>query len=244
MAATMLAGGLAYVLAFTFALGFGWNGWGLVLPGGASLVFGLLYGLVGYRASASGDIETAEALAWSWPEARKGVLPGLLLGLAVFAGVVLFFGSLTDPALLRFGLVCAVLPAAGVFILFGLRGKRVERKSLPNQGIRLSLRNALLAGATLGVGGGILFGASAGTLPGVSMGLRVGLLAGLGYGAFDVLKHYVLRSMLWLDRRTPRDYVAFLDYACDRGLLQHVGGGYLFVNRPLADYFAAQREAK
>ena len=50
-----------------------------------------------------------------------------------------------------------------------------------------------------------------------------------------------MRVLLWIEGGAPLNYVAFLDYACDRVFLQKVGGGYIFVHRLLLEYFASLR---
>ena len=51
------------------------------IAGLVGLFFGLFTGLRGSRQSLTNDIQTVEALSWSWGKARKGVAPGLIGGL-------------------------------------------------------------------------------------------------------------------------------------------------------------------
>jgi hypothetical protein len=58
------------------------------------------------------------------------------------------------------------------------------------------------------------------------------------YGGLDVVQHYVLRLILFIQGQTPRNYAHFLDYAVGCIFLQRVGGGYRFIHRLLLEYFA------
>ncbi|MBI1876880.1 MAG: hypothetical protein HYR94_01355, partial [Chloroflexi bacterium] len=134
----------------------------------------------------------------------------------------------------------------------GLRSQIVKTKTVPNQGIQLSLRNALLTGPVfgliIGLVGGLLFGLLFGVRNGVDVGfglawgLLMGTLAFAWYGGLDVIQHYTLRLMLRLQGHTPHHYARFLDYAAGRIFLQKVGGGYIFIHRLLLEHFAAMDE--
>lgn len=110
--------------------------------------------------------------------------------------------------------------------------------SLPNEAIRKSLHNALWAA----VFGGML-GASIGIfvneLPDVIfISTLLGLICGLFFGGHACIQHYLLRFFFWRDNRAPLRCVTFLEFAVDRAFLYRVGGGYLFIHRSLAEYFA------
>jgi hypothetical protein len=196
-------------------------------------------------------ISCVETVRWSWQ--------GLLSNTLVFGLVVgLIFGLLVGLAEglrvgLRVGLVCGLVfgPVGG--LVRGLTFSEIETRTLPNEGIRRSARNAffvtmfgvlivVLIGVLRGVG---LVGVRAGGLHvelGIVVfgGLVLGLVGGLQVGGAACLKHLVLR--LWLIRNgsTPWNYVRFLDYASERILLRKVGGGYAFIHRMLLEYFAAR----
>jgi WD40 repeat protein len=147
-------------------------------------------------------------------------------------------------------------PYAALWLLLGSviglsRGLRTgvrETKDSPNQGIRLSARNALLVGLVgmlvgvlVGVLGSVLFrgSESTGLFIGLILGLALGTLAALWYGGLDVIQHYVLRLILWRGTdHIPWDYSRALDYAAERILLQKVGGSYQFKHRLLQTYFS------
>jgi hypothetical protein len=54
-----------------------------------------------------------------------------------------------------------------------------------------------------------------------------------------VIRHVLLRRVLYSAGYIPWNYARFLDYAAEIGLLRKVGGGYIFAHRYLLDYFAA-----
>jgi hypothetical protein len=140
-----------------------------------------------------------------------------------------------------------------IAILFwGLDSKVVETKTIPNQGIWLSTKNALLIGLGFGIILGIFVGTVFGMLYGLQHGVINGLAVGIGfplwgfiwYGGADVIQHYTLRVILWYRGHTPFIYFRFLNYATERIFLQRVGGGYIFIHRLLLEHFAAMDETK
>lgn len=118
----------------------------------------------------------------------------------------------------------AVLLMAGLFIgLFrGLGHKINKTKTVPNQGIWLSARNAVLVGLLGGLGIAnfliIAFFEERGTLfewlslyifeVGSFMVSLVFLFA-LWYGGFDAMQHITLRLILYFGGYTPRNYAHF-----------------------------------
>jgi hypothetical protein len=70
-------------------------------------------------------------------------------------------------------------------------------------------------------------------------GLAVGLAVGLVFGGADaVIKHLILRFVLWHNGDAPWNYAQFLDYCVNARLMRKVGGGYIFAHRYLMEYFA------
>src|SRR5207247_393146 len=134
----------------------------------------------------------------------------------------------------------------------------IGTQSLPNEGIKRSLRNALIiglvggllcelvSGLVVGLVGGLrglgvgLRGLGVGLVFGLPGGLVFGLLGGLRFGGHAYLHHFALRLVLWHNNFAPLNYVRFLDYATARIFLRQVGGGYVFVHRMLLEYFAAR----
>jgi hypothetical protein len=141
---------------------------GLIL----GLPIGFIFGLRGSRQNLSNDIQPVEALRWSWSKAPKGGLIGglffgpgfgLLFGLCIglLAGIIdglnegLSFGLKSGMSGTLIGGFLGGL--MGIFF-YGLSREIRETKTVPNQGIRLSARNALLGGLMGGLVGGLIVG--------------------------------------------------------------------------------------
>ena len=168
-----------------------------------------------------------------------------------------FFGGLIIALMffLGFGGLIGVLYSA-------VTGGVVEAKDTANQGVRLSIRNALRMGLLWGalpmfgvVGisyvlaqGWLLFEFE--ILPvwlviliaSLITGLVFGLPAALWYGGLEVIKHYTLRLILWRTGQLPWNIANFLDHATDLIFLRKVGGGYIFIHRLMMEYFASLTE--
>lgn len=193
------------------------------------LVIGLIGGLVVGLRTGLGPIRPTESLRWSWRKARDYSVLGLVIGLAS----------------------CLTLE-----LISGLTADQIVTRTIPNEGIRRSRRNALICLLIIGLGAGLSAGLVAGVMfgmmsigyelaigldTGLPFGLVVGLVVGLHHGGVAYLKHYVLRFLLWRNDYAPWNYVRFLDYAAERVFLRKVGGGYIFTHRLLMEYFAALR---
>jgi DNA polymerase III delta prime subunit len=209
---------------------------GLAIGPIGGLIGGLIFGLRGSRQSLIKDIQTIETLRWSWRKALKGLLIGLFIGLLIG----LIFGLLFDEPSegLIFGLIFGLYGGLIGAIFGGLSPGIIETKTAPNQGIRLSARNAIFGGLSVG----LIFGLGAGLIVGLGVGLfgglSVGLFGALWYGGFDLIQHYTLRLILLIQGHTPRNYARFLDYSANLVFLQKVGGGYRFIHRLLLEHFA------
>ena len=202
----------------------------------SGLVYGSIYGLTGELfGERKKTIETVESLKWSWREAKSSLIYDLTFGLASD----LYEGRIHETLL---GISCA----------------DVRERTVPNQGIRQSIRNALIvclatiigfmpiAGlvAVLVVFFGPNFGLDS-TGAKALVGLPFFVAASLGfplafrYGGLAVIQHFILRFILHRNGYLPLNIVRFLDYAAERIFLQKVGGGYIFIHRLLRDHFAS-----
>jgi hypothetical protein len=232
---------------------------GTSLMGGVlvGLLFGLFFGVHGGFREIGNDIRTVEALDWSWAGLRRSAGRGLLAGTAVgiIVGITVRLAGnpagqeLSVAAWLAAGLLTGLLGAflgSIVGAAFGsLESRIITRRATPNQGIRLSLRNALLAGAASGPMVAVVLSGAA--LPFVSAsqaansglvgGLLIGMLAALRAGGFDAIQHYTLRLILAARGYTPLDYTRFLDSAASFSFLLNAGGAYLFVHPLLLEHF-------
>ena len=146
------------------------------------------------------------------------------------------------------------VPAALAGALSGAGGADVERRLVPNQGIRQSALNVVIFSAlgllVIGIPYGLfnlsLAALMTRTLPtpadfmslAAGAGATFGLLAGLLPGA-ACIQHFVLRFVLWASGTLPLRYAHFLNFATRRRLLQRVGGRYRFIHVLLRDHLAA-----
>jgi len=211
------------------------------------------------------DVRAVEALTWSWTAALRawlavGVLTWGLVALSGLAG--------RWPRVAAGSAVLSTLPSSLFFamlpaLLLGLVPGVVGGKTRPNHGIWLSARNAALSGGLALAG--CLVSVAAGwllertgwrgpvqVLRGVEIrpGPRLfaalagcfGPLAALRFGGLDVLRHAVLRLLLWRQGLCPLLLPRFLDHATRRGLLRRAGGGYLFFHSTLLAYLAGRAE--
>jgi len=138
------------------------------------------------------------------------------------------------------GLVVGLLVGL-IGLVTGLVPGEIALRTIPNEGIKRSMQNGLIAG----LAGGLFMGLCSGS-SGLGFGLFMGLTSGVGYGLFAgggaCLQHFALRLVLWHNNFAPLHYVRFLDYAAARIFLRKAGGGYVFVHRLLLEYFAAMHQ--
>ncbi|MEM6452327.1 MAG: protein kinase [Cyanobacteria bacterium P01_D01_bin.105] len=193
-------------------------------------------------------IVPAESFRWSWKKARRAFLLGLTIGPAVGwllkVGFVYIFGEaycVFDQACLfdksavglGFGLTLGITYG----IIRGLSGERIAVRTKPNQGMRQSAKNAILFAVVSAIAPPFVALFLKYTSPyfWTAAGLSFGLAMG---GGEAVVKHGILRFVLFCQGRMPWNYAKFLNYAAERILLQKVGGGYIFIHRLLLEHFA------
>jgi hypothetical protein len=234
IASVGLVGGLVGGLIGELYHGQFWLGGGLfeALIDGA--IVGLIFGVRGSRKSLMNDIQAVEALQWHWSKALRGWLIGGPIGGLLSK----LYGGMDMNGLLMGGLLFGLMGA----VFYGLRPGIIETKSTPNQGIRLSVKYAVIGGLIIGLIGGLIYLPVAGLMLMLGFGLTFGLLGALWYGGLDVIQHYTLRLIIVFQGHTPANYARFLDYAVDRIFLQKVGGGYRFIHRLLLEHFADMDE--
>jgi hypothetical protein len=80
------------------------------------------------------------------------------------------------------GLILALFWGVLAAMFGGLSSKIVETKTIPNQGILLSLKNALLTGPGFGLIAALLSGLLLGIVSGFQKGMDTGILSGLTIG--------------------------------------------------------------
>lgn len=209
---------------------------------------------------------------WNWRWAKVGLAVAVvMIGLDYLANSYWYRGDALERALPLFLPVATLCVLVGG-VAAGLRkNETVESRTLPNQGIRQSAKTALkitgsfaVVGVIIGlismgafyggefINNGFVFGElteweidrlansiRAMVILGVSSGLVVGLVLG---GTDTVVKHLVLRVMLWRNADIPANYAKLLDDASSLILMRKVGGGYIFVHRYLLEHFAMMEE--
>lgn len=210
------------------------DGWwlALALGGMTAVCYSLSFGYLTFGQSYRTEIQTREALAWSWPHALGLGLLGALLSLVWSA-----IADLQEPNSARW-LVNLLNTALPFFLLGGVSGKRIEAKSRPNEGMWIAGQNGVKVALLLSLSTIIMVSLTVDFLSGLYSGLTLGLLAGVVHGLNDVTKHLSIRALLWLQHRVPFRYAPFLDGATTAALLRKVGNGYTFSHRLLQEHFA------
>lgn len=179
------------------------------------------------------DIHPVGALKWSWKDALRGLLLGLVVG-SLLAFV--FSPFLESSPNLPF--LAANLAGGSFFLIGGMKTQRLETSSMPNEGVKISIRNSLYAALVfavfLGLLGTLLYNVRIGILASLWFGL-----AGAGlYGGGEAWKHGVLRLLFRWQKQMPLRFVPFLNHTTQLTLLHRVGGGYIFIHPLLQEYFA------
>ncbi|MCC6615595.1 MAG: NACHT domain-containing protein [Anaerolineae bacterium] len=200
------------------------------------LTFGLTFGLASGITNGTMAINVEQRLRISWRELVGGLANGLAGGLV--GGLVGWFafglgGSLAGA--LFGGLVVGFSLGLGGAMANGLIGfSSVLDRTTPSQGIWDTFLLGLIMAPTLGLAGWLL----AGQVFGSSLGLAIGLTR----GPFDIIRHLILRCLLYAEQNTPLRFDKLLYHARDRRLMRQVGGGFIFIHRYVLEYFAAYWE--
>jgi hypothetical protein len=236
----------------------------LILPVISGLIAVLMLGMAGSKHSITRDIRTAEAMSWSWQGALKGCLWGFAGGGLVWLPWLIFWrkycGFMSEHWIV-FLLSFMLIGGETIAILNGLHYRILETKTIPNEGIILSIKNALKVGflcwpiyaltmwsfyvylrpdfTLFGVNYNFQGGSLKAEYFSFFLSLTIFSLSALFLGGLDVIKHYILRSILYLTGQIPRKYSHFLDHANQLNFLQKVGGGYIFLHRLLLEHFGA-----
>ena len=225
----------------------------------AGIAIALVFGAAGRDRSINFSIKTVESLRWSlgnaWRGALLGLLGGSLVGGVVYIPGVYDLGGKNLIFLVGFATVGLGLGAT----LGGLKPYVFEGKTLPNQGMRLSLRMAALMGlhavwliaivmgfwllgfAEHSEGIGFFEITNSKSPSNTALRLFVPMFAVifLWFGGLDVIKHYLLRAVLGASGQTPWNLARFLEQARGLNLMQRVGSAYIFVHRRLLEHLAS-----
>jgi hypothetical protein len=242
--------------------------WQQLFLGGVVMV--LLLSPIGRNRSIVYGIETVESLSWrrkyAWRGALLGLLGGLVVGYLAMLSIDLFEDK--DHKSWTFPVGFATVGLGFGALLGGLKPYVLEGKTLPNQGIRLSLKMALFMGlhaiwliaivmAFYLIFFPQRFGIETDFINYISspdffditchksvlnttlrLFFTMFTIIFLWFGGLDVIKHYVLRAVLTLSGQTPWDLTRFLEQARGLNLMQRVGSAYIFVHRRLLEHLA------
>ena len=220
--------------------------WGLIFCLIGELLLGLTFGLVAGLTFGLKDIKTVEVLKFSSHFAPKKFFKELIKGLMVGLIVIPLSGLTSGLILgLTFGLKDGLIE--------GLR-EDFKTRETPNQGMIASAKNipfiltrSYIPGVVLQL---VLLRAST-QGEAISLGavVAVSLIGGFGWAlSFSleaiepVVKHALLRYLLYRQGRIPWDYAQFLQYTTERRLTQQVGGSFRFIHRELLDHFDLDKQ--
>jgi len=210
------------------------------------------------------SIRIVETLSWSSTRlmhiVRSLILPIYVSALAVFGLSALVqrivgsragSGSVSGVAIkapihfgnILLGILAAIITLAAVAAVSGLTSEEVgQLRTVPNQGLRRSGRNAVIVFAA------VFFLAAAAMLANgnwdrqsylgaLEVGTACGLIAAFSLGGgTPCVQHLILRSMLIARGDIPRSFVSFLNHCSQNMFLRKVGGGYLFIHRTLLQF--------
>lgn len=229
---------------------------------------GAFLGIWGSRRRVAADVKPVEALGVTAVGSLRGWLWGLLVGYAYYQTYLWLWAHFLleeppewfpfywqHPEELFVSIAYPALAGSIGLVIGGLQPRIVRGKTVPNQGMKMSARNALIAAAF----------SSVVVLPTIMVALQSWLLlpendytqtgwesimtsvgftvwasfhVALWFGALDLLKHVIIRVILVATGQTPVDLTGFLDHAVRLNLLQRVGGAWIFSHRLLLDHCA------
>jgi hypothetical protein len=213
------------------------------------------------------DIKFSGSVRWVWAPARKGAFwgataAGPITGITS-AMIVLFTDNpyvggpfFAAAIFLVNGIGAAIIGGVMGAIISGLVEVPIEEGSRLNQGVYLTLRNLRNASfVSFGVSALLYFPVAVynDALPISALrlfffgceacifALIVSGLITLWYGGIDVICHYALRFILYVNGHAPLRQARLLLLSVQLIFLQKVGGGVIFVHRALLEYFMRSR---
>jgi len=196
-----LVGGITAAIILAISPGSVWVALYWAVLGGAG------FGILSYwthEQSFQQALQPAEALRWSWPGALQWTLIGLISG-----GLLQVIVWQLQAAFVGAALVWLV----SFFLIGGLQGRGVEATTTSNQGIWLAGKNGLLTGLLAGGVVGLAIWSFSNLWIGAWFGLASFILWGLLYGGSNLVKHFLIRWLLWTNGDISWNYPHFLDYA-------------------------------
>lgn len=195
------------------------------------------------------SIRPVELLAYDWKQGLKWGL--IMVPVGIICGYYISLENFLAGSIL-FGIPLSVLG----MIYGGFTPSNIIEKTEPNEGIKISLKNAIRISAL--VAGIALCGAlfsvfiykftdhyqqNLDRFPswidyGIVIISGLTIVTFLVFGGFDVIKHFILRKLLVVFGYLPKDLKLFLKNTQPLFILQKVGGGFKFNHRFFMEYFA------
>ncbi|WP_375469892.1 tetratricopeptide repeat protein, partial [uncultured Nostoc sp.] len=224
------------------------------------LIIGATYGLIG------DTIQTIETIKFSFVNSLKGWREWLTIGLitgviteifiyinptvintiSIENKVKFFIGSLILSLIIGLFFFSAGLLIGG--LISGIDGIEIEEKTYANQGIWRSTINFCFLSLVISffstliiLLGQIIFKkiiTSQIFIHSLLLGILFGNFIGIFRSGTPIIKHFILRVILWSNGYISWNYVKFLNYSTNRLFLQQVGGGYRFIHNLLRQHFA------
>ncbi len=237
-------GSLYSALYWAVIVGFNW--WFRSRSG--LLVAGLTGGVIGGTLGGFREIRLAKSLNVFREKPKSRLIPGLIFGLntGIITWLIVWWGGKDVDGLARWLIIYMFFG-----LIFGLMFEPTEiidviPSTTPNAnpGILLSQRNVIMTVIGYGLLVGLLFGLLEGpTWWGMSTGVYLGMvgvaIGGAIGGADVIIKHFILRLILWWQGNIPWNYALFLDYCHSSIFLSKAGGGYRFKHSILTEHFAS-----
>lgn len=229
-----------------------WFNWGSRLI--YALIFGLILGLIrglivglgGLMGGLFVDDENKIKLKESFDLSRSNIKSAILYSLA-YGVIGWLIGGVIG------GVIAGLIAVLIAGLIAGLKAK-LKVKSYPNQGIWESLKKSAIVSVLttpIWMMGFLLIDdllLRAGQEPRlgnpaavVISGIGLGLLMGTMFGRLNsVLRHVLLRWILFQNQVIPWNYARFLTDASERGLLKQSGGRFRFYHDLLREHFAGE----
>ena len=198
------------------------------LYGGLSigLLFGLLFGVI----IGLVDVLLGELALYGTLEILGGLIGG------VMGGIML--GVVSVPVGTVVGLLVGGISG---FVLAFLDTPLVDNRPNPKEGVRASLRNALLMSLLAASFFGLpiwFINQSRDNVLLFLVLLNILPPTFTWFGGLAWCQHWALRVVIARQGWLPLRLVPWLDGMVARGVLRRVGGGYIFLHRSLLEYFA------
>ncbi len=233
------------------------------------LSIGSMVAFIGRRRRLMADIGTVEALGVSARKSFVGWLWGLLVGYCVYLVYLWLWAHLLldrPPEWFPYywqsmeeiyhSITWPLVGGSCGMVVGGLVPKVLDRSMTPNQGMQMSLRNAIIAGVFslvviwvttslilhYGVTIKILDFEIHPVLLGASFSVWSSFFITLIFGGWDLLKHLLTRHLLVRGGQLPADFKGFLSYVTHLSFLKRAGGAYLFNHKLLLKHFANRQD--